>query len=67
MTDFQGQMVLLVVSICVGAFIYFIPALNARGKNRAPAIFVLNLFLGWTIIGWVGALIWSMCEKPVKA
>ena len=23
------------------------------------AIFVLNLFLGWTLLGWVGALVWA--------
>jgi len=24
------------------------------------AILVLNLLLGWTFLGWVGALIWSL-------
>ncbi len=35
--------------------IYFIPtfiALN-RKKSNAAAIFALNLFLGWALIGWV--------------
>jgi hypothetical protein len=27
---------------------------------------MLNLLLGRTFLGWVGALIWPMCEKPVQ-
>lgn len=41
--------------------LYFLPsihAVSARKKN-AGAITVLNLFLGWTLIGWVGAAVWS--------
>ncbi|MDR6517281.1 superinfection immunity protein [Chryseobacterium camelliae] len=44
--------------------IYFIPtfiALN-RKKSNAGAIFALNLFLGWALIGWIGALIWSLSK-----
>jgi len=31
--------------VALGAFVYFIPSIVARGKNRANAIFVLNLCL----------------------
>lgn len=43
------------------AILYFIPTMNAilAGHQNSFAIFVLNFFLGWTLIGWVGALIWS--------
>ena len=44
-----------------GGLIYFLPALiahNRKHKNRDP-IFLLNLFLGWTFLGWVIALIWA--------
>jgi hypothetical protein len=30
-----------------------------RRHQNAGAIFVLNLFLGWTFLGWVAALAWS--------
>ena len=42
-------------------FAYFIPALNAWSRNHhnTGAIFVLNLMLGWTVLGWVAALVWS--------
>ncbi len=41
--------------------LYFVPtmvALNVNHKNKLSVI-LLNIFLGWTIIGWVGALVWS--------
>ncbi len=41
---------------------YFIPTIIAfsRGKSSAAGVFILNFFLGWTLIGWVGALIWAL-------
>lgn len=42
-------------------FLPFIIALSRDRKNTA-AIFLLNLFLGWSLIGWVVALIWSVKE-----
>lgn len=43
--------------------LYFVPFFIAacRGHRNAAAIFTLNLFLGWTAIGWVIALVWSFC------
>ena len=40
---------------------YFIPTgvAGMRGHPNSVAIFVLNLFLGWTGIGWVVALVWA--------
>ena len=42
-------------------FIYFIPTLLALGskKDNFFAIMLLNLLLGWTLIGWFVALIWA--------
>jgi hypothetical protein len=42
--------------------LYFAPALAAarRGHHNTRAIFVLNLLLGWTLLGWVAALVWSV-------
>lgn len=43
-------------------FLYFLPTIIAICSNHrnAVAISVLNLFLGWTFIGWVAALVWSV-------
>lgn len=44
--------------------LYFLPALIAsRRQNRQwRAITVLNLFLGWTFVGWVVALVWAFVQ-----
>jgi hypothetical protein len=48
-------------------FIYFIPTIVACSRNHtnALAIFILNLFLGYTLIGWVVALIWAVYKKDI--
>lgn len=41
--------------------IYFFPGLVAelrRHRNRT-AIAILNLLLGWTVLGWIAALVWA--------
>lgn len=45
-----------------GFILYFLPAIIAysRSKRDAGAILVLNIFLGWTAIGWVIALVWAL-------
>jgi len=49
------------MAIIIILIIYFFPSLIAglRRKRNGGAIFVLNLFLGWTLIGWVIALVWA--------
>jgi Superinfection immunity protein len=45
----------------LGTVMYFLPSIIAlaRSKRDLLAIFLLNLFLGITVIGWVVALIWA--------
>lgn len=45
-----------------GFVFYFLPAIIAFAKSKrdAGAILVLNIFLGWTLIGWVVALVWAL-------
>jgi hypothetical protein len=53
-----------------GFVMYFLPTIIAmiRSKRDTLAIFLLNLFLGWTIIGWVVAVIWAAKhDVPVVA
>lgn len=46
--------------------LYFLPAIiaAARQTHNATAILLLNLFLGWTIIGWVIALVMAITSAP---
>lgn len=48
----------ILVLLLVGHFLPTIIAL-ARGHHDGFAIFLTNLLLGWTVIGWFVALIWS--------
>jgi Superinfection immunity protein/zinc-ribbon domain len=43
-----------------GLALYFLPSILGRNKRNFGAIFVLNLLLGWTLIGWVVALVWAV-------
>jgi hypothetical protein len=49
--------------------LYFLPAIVAlsRGHHQQTAIVVLNLLLGWTVIGWVGAMVWACTAVVEKA
>lgn len=46
--------------ILVVVVLYFLPTIVGWNKRNAGAIFVLNLLLGWTFIGWVVALVWAL-------
>ena len=50
-----------ILILLVGGVVYFAPAINAalRGHRAQGSIVVVNLFLGWTLLGWVVALAWS--------
>ncbi len=41
---------------------YFLPTIIAMlsGKLNILAILALNLFLGWTFVGWIIALVWAL-------
>lgn len=53
-----------VALIIIGLFwliIYMMPAIvaGARDHRQFGAILVLNLLLGWTLLGWIFALVWA--------
>lgn len=60
-TDSSASTFATLVCCAIVLFCYFIPTLVAaiRGHQQALAIFVLNLLLGWSGLGWVLALIWA--------
>ena len=47
--------------------IYFMPAIVAyvRGHPSFVAIMVLNLLLGWSLVGWIVALVWAFSDMRV--
>ena len=58
----------VVVLLAIAVAVYFIPnwIASARKHPNANAIFVTNLLLGWTVLGWIAALIWSF-TSPTQA
>ncbi|SFX37555.1 superinfection immunity protein [Streptomyces atratus] len=58
----DGSVLLLLV--VVGIAVYFLPFMIAAGRGvNTGSVFVINLFLGWTFIGWVVALAMSMGNR----
>lgn len=54
------------VAALVALGFYFLPTLIAilgRHHNRF-GVFALNLLVGWTLVGWSAALIWSTQRHP---
>jgi hypothetical protein len=54
----------LIGFIIVG-LLYFIPTFVGWNKRNRTAIFWLNFFLGWTVVGWIGTLIWALTKDPI--
>lgn len=50
-----------------GVALYFLPTIigAARHKTNLVGIFLVNFFLGWSIIGWVIALVWAVSTERV--
>jgi hypothetical protein len=62
----NGNIMLLI--LFAGYMLPWFVALGRSHPNVAP-IFIVNLFFGWTFIGWVVALAWSASavSKPQPA
>lgn len=57
---------LMVFSLVVTApILYMLPTIEAKLANHPNfmALAMLNLFGGWTVLGWVGALVWAF-KRP---
>ena len=52
-------MVILLVAI---ALLYMLPTLVAYGRDipQRQTITIVNIVLGWTLIGWVIIFLWAM-------
>ena len=52
------------VLLIIALVLYFLPAIVAyrRRHQNESAIIVLNLLLGWTLLGWIAALVWASTQ-----
>ena len=64
MNDFAILGIVCVLTLVI----YFLPSYIAMARNHKQMvpIFVLNLFLGWTLVGWVVALAWAFTNDASK-
>ena len=62
MNSFGFSMFSVVVGVVFVFALYLVPFWVALGrrKKQTLAIFFLNLFAGWTGVGWLAALIWAV-------
>jgi Superinfection immunity protein/Protein of unknown function (DUF2510) len=56
----------LLLIIIFGAAIYFLPSIVAVARHAPDlgAVIVINLFLGWSLIGWVVAFALALRAHP---
>jgi hypothetical protein len=51
-----------------GLVLLFLPTVIARSRSHpnAGAIFLVNLFFGWTFIGWIVSLVWACARTSSR-
>ncbi|MGD0106172.1 MAG: superinfection immunity protein [Rhodopila sp.] len=54
----------ILASVVIGwflLFLYFLPAIigSRRQISSSGALFFVNLFLGWTVLGWLFCILWA--------
>ena len=66
--SYATDMIIVSLSVIAACFIYMIPTCVAasRKHRNTMAIAVLNLFFGWTLLGFVGCLVWSLINVSDK-
>ncbi len=56
----------ITVMVIIGGAVYVLPTLLAwaRGSSRRWRITLINLLLGWTLIGWIVAMVLTFAYEP---
>ena len=58
------SVILLILLGLLGIVVYFLPSIIAYKRGHVnKGIILLNIFLGWTLIGWVGCLVWAFIDN----
>lgn len=66
--DMFGYFIVMPVCGILALSLYFLPSIVARLRHHQSiaAIFVTNLLLGWTVIGWLILLFYSFSTPGSK-
>lgn len=64
-----GVTVGIIIACILGFMLYILPSVIAfkRGHQNCGAILALNILLGWSFLGWVAALVWSLTQVTTNA
>ncbi len=69
MDDFGGIVLILgcIIGGAAGLALYFLPSIIGFRKNQPNkvSILLLNLFLGWSLVGWVISLVWATKKESL--
>jgi len=63
------DILIVMIAFLAFVFVYLLPSLVAyfRRHRNANSICVVNLFFGWTLVGWVLCLAWSVSSNVYEA
>ncbi len=58
----SAESFIVLILFALFLIVYFLPSFIAFSRKcpSALAITALNLFLGWTLLGWVASLVWAL-------
>ena len=69
---FGTMLMFMLFGLAIGGFIalalYFLLVIiaAARKHNQMLAITLITIFLGWTFLGWLAAILWSLSPDVVE-
>lgn len=55
-----NKILAVLIALVTGGYLLPFSVALWRGHGEATKIFLVNLLLGWTVIGWIVALVWSL-------
>lgn len=61
-----GRIALQVVEVVFALALYFLPAIIAdrRKRHDVLTLALFNACAGWTVVGWLLALVWAQVPNP---
>ncbi|CAB3693205.1 superinfection immunity protein [Paraburkholderia rhynchosiae] len=64
----NGSVVVQIIAVVIALALYFLPAILADRRKRVDVLTLalFNACLGWTVLGWLLALYWSLQPNPPK-
>ena len=57
----------MAIFLLLGLAVYFAPTFIAWDRKRFFRIALLNILLGWTVIGWIIALVWALRSPETES